>query len=431
MTSHDPGPFAGVGAITASETNPYEAMLARFDVAAEKLGLDPGVYEILKSTDRELIVSVPCLMDDGSYRVFRGYRVQHNLASGPAKGGIRFAPDLTLDEVRALAAWMTWKCAVVNVPFGGAKGGVVCDPKALSLGELERITRRYTSSILDIIGPERDVPAPDVNTNEQVMAWIMDTYSMHVRHTVTSVVTGKPICLGGSRGRREATGRGVLFALQDAARVCELDLSKAAIAVQGFGNVGGIAAELLHAEGFRVIAVSDIEGGIINRRGLDIPAVLEHVRRQGCVVGYPEADALPLDEVVEVDCDVLVPAAVENVIRAVNAPRVKARIIIEGANGPTTAAADQVLYEQGVFVVPDILANAGGVTVSYLEWVQDRMGYFWDEEEVNRRLGLVMSRAFSEVFEMSRRHQVPMRIGAYMLGVDRVAKSMKLRGIYA
>ena len=297
--------------------------------------------------------------------------------------------------------------------------------------ELERITRRYTSSILDIIGPERDVPAPDVNTNEQVMAWIMDTYSMHVRHTVTSVVTGKPISLGGSHGRREATGRGVLFALQDAARVCEVDLAKAKVVVQGFGNVGGIAAELMHAEGIRVIAVSDIDGGIINRSGLDIPAVLAHVRQSGGVAGFPEADKLALDEVVEVDCDVLVPAAVENVIRVANAPNVKARIIIEGANGPTTAVADQVLYEKGVFVVPDILANAGGVTVSYLEWVQDRMGYFWDLEEVNRRLGLVMSRAFSEVFEMSEKHKVPMRIAAYMLGVDRVAKLVKLRGIYA
>ncbi len=426
---HDPGPYAGTG--NPKETNPYEAMLDRFDQAAEKLGLDRGLYEILKRTDRELTVSVPCLMDDGSFQVFRGYRVQHNLAVGPAKGGIRFAPDVTLDEVRALAAWMTWKCAVVGVPFGGAKGGVVCDPKALSMGEIERITRRYTVSIMDILGPERDVPAPDVNTNEQVMAWIMDTYSMHVRHTVTAIVTGKPVVLGGSLGRREATGRGVLFILQEAAKVRGLDLSTARVAVQGFGNVGGVAAELIHADGTKVVCVSDIDGAIYNPNGLDIPAVVKWVKENGSVMGYPEADALTGDEVIEIDCDVLVPAAVENVIRLANADKVKASIIIEGANGPTTARADEVLTDKGVFICPDILANAGGVTVSYLEWVQDRMGYFWEEDEVNRRLGIVMTRAFREVHEMSEKHDVGMRIGAYMLGIDRVAKVMKIRGIYA
>jgi len=427
--SHDPGPYAGTG--RESEFNPYEAMLDRFDQAARKLRLDPGIYEILKSTDRELTVSVPCLMDDGSYRVFRGYRVQHNLAVGPAKGGIRFAPDVTLDEVRALAAWMTWKCAVVGVPFGGAKGGVVCDPKALSIGELERITRRYTVAIMDIIGPERDVPAPDVNTNEQVMAWIMDTYSMHMRHTVTSVVTGKPVGLGGSLGRREATGRGVLFVLREAAAVKKLDLDNATVVVQGFGNVGGIGAELIHAEGAKIVGVSDIEGAIYADSGLDIPKVQEHVRKTGSVLGYPGADEVNKDEVVELPCDVLVPAAVENVIRRSNADKVQASIIIEGANGPTTARADEILFDKGVFVVPDILANAGGVTVSYLEWVQDRMGYFWEEDEVNRRLGIVMSRAFNEVKEMADKHDVGMRIAAYMLGIDRVGRFMSMRGIYA
>ena len=430
MTSTDPGPFAGAG--PSAEFNPYEAMLDRFEQAASRLGLDPGMYEILKTCDRELSVAVPCLMDDGTYRVFRGYRVQHNLATGPSKGGIRFAPDVTLDEVRALAAWMTWKCAVVGVPFGGAKGGVICDPKALSLGELERITRRYTAAILDIIGPERDVPAPDVNTNEQVMAWIMDTYSMHVRHTVTSVVTGKPIGLGGSFGRREATGRGVLFVLQDAAEVCGVDLSKARVAVQGFGNVGGVAAELIHQEcGSKIVAVSDIEGAIYNDGGLDIPALMDHLKRTGTVVGFPGSERIDRDTVVELPCDVLIPAATENVIRQNNADKVQARIIIEGANGPTTARADKILKEKGVFVVPDILANAGGVTVSYLEWVQDRMGYFWDEDEVNRRLNVVMSRSFAEVHEMAEKHDVGMRIGAYMLGVDRVSKVMKMRGVYA
>lgn len=429
MISHDPGPYAGVG--SSVETNPYEAMLARFDQAAMRLGLDPGLYEILQSTDRELTVSVPCLLDDGTYRVFRGYRVQHNLAIGPAKGGIRYAPDVTLDEVRALAAWMTWKCAVVSVPFGGAKGGVVCDPKAMSIGELERITRRYTASIMDIIGPERDVPAPDVNTNEQVMAWIMDTYSMHVRHTVTSVVTGKPVGLGGSLGRREATGRGVLIMLECAAEMKSLDLSKQRIVVQGFGNVGGVAAELIHEKGGKVIAVSDIDGGILNENGLDIPDVMRFCQENGTVVGYPEAVAVKGEEMVELDCDVLIPAAVENVITFNNADRLKAKIIIEGANGPTTAKADQVLHDNGVLVLPDILANAGGVTVSYLEWVQDRMGYFWEEDEVNRRLSLVMTRAFREVCEMAEKHDVPTRIGAYMLGIDRVARFMKLRGIYA
>jgi len=430
MTSHDPGPFAGVGA--AVELNPYEAMLARFELAAEKLGLDPGLYEILRCTDRELTVSVPCMMDDGSFRVFRGYRVQHNLAMGPAKGGIRFAPDVTLDEVRALAAWMSWKCAIVNVPFGGAKGGVVCDPKALSLGELERITRRYTSAIIDIIGPDRDVPAPDVNTNEQVMAWFMDTYSMHVRHTVTSVVTGKPIGLGGSYGRREATGRGVLFMLQEAAKVRKLDLSKATVVVQGFGNVGGIGAELIDREtGAKIVGVSDIEGGIFNEAGLDIPKLLEYSKKHGTIVGFPGAQAVSKDEIVGLPCDVLIPAATENVIRQDNAASVQASIIIEGANGPTTARADKILRDKDVFMVPDILANAGGVTVSYLEWVQDRMGYFWEEDEVNRRLGLVMTRAFGEVYEMSKTHDVDMRIAAYMQGVKRVGDVMRIRGVYA
>jgi glutamate dehydrogenase (NAD(P)+) len=431
MSSTDPGPYAGVGQTAAAETNPYEAMLERFGKAADLLGLDKGIYEILKVPDRELTVSIPCLLDDGTYRVFRGYRVQHNLAMGPSKGGIRFSPDVHLDEVRALAAWMTWKCAVVNIPFGGAKGGVVCDPRSLSMGELERITRRYTAAIMDILGPDRDVPAPDVNTNEQVMAWIMDTYSMHVRHTVTAIVTGKPVGLGGSLGRREATGRGVLVALREAGKVRELDLGKARVAIQGFGNVGGIAAELIHKEGTRVVAVSDIAGAVHNKNGLDIPKLVQWAKQHGSVGGFPGADAIKLDELVEVDCDVLIPAATENVIRQANAPKVKARIILEGANGPTTARADEILEDNGVFTVPDILANAGGVTVSYLEWVQDRIGYFWEENDVNERMSKVMVRAFHEVHDMAKKHGVNMRIASYMVAVDRVARIIKLRGIYA
>ncbi len=416
----------------AAETNPYESMLARFDQAAKKLGLDPGLYEILKTPDRELTVSVPVLMDDGSFRVFKGYRVQHNMAIGPYKGGIRYDMNVSLDEVKALAAWMTWKCAVVNVPFGGAKGGVICDPKSMSVGELERLTRRYTAAIMDILGPDRDVPAPDVNTNEQMMAWIMDTYSMHVRHTCTAVVTGKPVGLGGSLGRREATGRGVMFVLREAAKALNVDLKKARVVVQGFGNVGSWGARLIQEQlGAKIVAVSDVEGAVHNENGLDIKALFEHVAKTKSVVGFKGGKAIDKDTILEQPCEVAVPAAIENVITTANAKKIQARIIVEGANGPTTADADKILHEKGVFVVPDILANAGGVTVSYFEWVQDRMGYYWEEDEVNQKLDRVMTKAFAEVHAMSEKHKVPTRIGAYMVGVNRVAEFMKKRGIYA
>jgi glutamate dehydrogenase (NAD(P)+) len=414
MLQADPGPFAGA---PSGETNPYDAMLRRFDLAANKLGLDEKIYEILRVPDREMTVAIPVQHDNGSWEVYTGYRVQHSLARGPAKGGIRFDKNVTLDEVRALAAWMTWKCAVVNVPFGGGKGGVICDPKPMSDRELEQLTRRYTAAIMDIIGPDRDVPAPDVNTNEKIMGWLMDTYSMHVRSTSAAVVTGKPIILGGSLGRREATGRGVLFTLEEAAKYKKIDLSKSRVSVHGFGNVGGIGAQLIAEKGIKVVAVADVNGGLYNKNGLDIPKIQAYAAKHKTVVGYPEADAIGGLDVITIDCDVLVPAAIENVITTQNAAKVKAKIIVEGANGPTT--------------VPDILANAGGVTVSYFEWVQNRMGYYWTEEEVNEKLERVMRRSFKDVADMAEKHKVNLRIGAYMVGVDRVAQAIKARGIYA
>jgi glutamate dehydrogenase (NAD(P)+) len=424
----DPGPFAGA---STGETNPYAAMLRRFDLAANKLGLDDKIYEILKVPDRELTVAVPVQRENGKWEVFTGYRVQHSLARGPAKGGIRFDKNVDLDEVRALAAWMTWKCAVVDLPFGGGKGGVICDPSEMTERELEILTRRYTASIMDIIGPDRDVPAPDVNTNEKIMGWLMDTYSMHVRHTAMAVVTGKPLVLGGSLGRREATGRGVLFALEEACRHKNVDLSTARIAIHGFGNVGGIAASLIHERGFKVVAVADKFGGLYNKDGLDIPAIHAYVAKNRSVVGYPEADALKGLDVITCDCDVLIPAAIENVITTKNARDVKARIIVEGANGPTTADADPILEEMGITSVPDIYANAGGVTVSYFEWVQNRQAYRWSEELVNQRLEEVMRRSFAEVAGMAEKYGVNLRVGAYMLGIARVADAIRARGIYA
>jgi glutamate dehydrogenase (NAD(P)+) len=383
---------------TDKELSVYESMAARFDVAARKLNLDEGLTKYLRTPNREIIVHIPVAMDSGELDVFDGYRVQHSIARGPSKGGIRFAPNVTLDEIRGLAAEMTWKCAVVNIPFGGAKGGVVCDPEKLSPGELERITRRYTAEILDYIGPERDVPAPDMNTNEQTMAWIMDTYSMHVRHTVTASVTGKPLDLGGSRGRREATGRGCMI-------VCEA--------------------------GYKVIGVSDIHGGIFNTRGLDVSALREHVKETKTVKGFPGGEAIDNMEILEQDCEVLLPAATESVITSKNADRIRARILVEGANSPTTPPADSILFDRGVFVIPDILANAGGVTVSYFEWVQDRQGYFWPEGMVNDRLKQIQVAAFNDVVGYGEKHNVNNRIAAYMLAIDRVAFSVKLRGIYA
>ncbi len=412
------------------ETNPWEAQAARFNEAARKLNLDEGMWKVLSHPTREIILHIPVQMDDGRMEVFTGYRVQHSIARGPAKGGIRYAPDVTLDEVRALASWMTWKCAVVNIPFGGAKGGVICDPRLLSTQELERITRRYTAELLDYIGPERDVPAPDVNTNEQVMAWIMDTYSMHVRHTTTAVVTGKPLDLGGSRGRREATGRGCMIVTEEAMK--KLGISNPVrVIVQGFGNVGGQAARLMHENGFKIVGVAEIDAGIYNPRGLDIPKLIEYRKRQGTVEGFPEAEAVNMHQILTYDCDVLVPAAIENQITSHNAADIKARIVVEGANGPTTALADEILRDKGVFVVPDILANAGGVTVSYFEWVQDRQGYFWTEEAVIERMDRIMRTSFHDVAAYAENHGVTMRIAAYMLAIDRVAFAVNLRGIYA
>ncbi len=414
-----------------SEENPFEAMMSRFDVAAKLLKLDPGLYKVLRNPQTQVIVSLPVHMDSGETEVFTGYRVLYNTSRGPAKGGIRFDLGVTLDEVRALAAWMTWKCAVVNIPFGGSKGGVICDPLKMSAGELERLTRRYTSSIIEILGPDSDVPAPDVNTNERVMAWIMDTYSMHKRHTVTAVVTGKPLAMGGSAGRREATGRGCMLVTREALKHLGMPLKGAKVVVQGFGNVGSIAAELLQAEGAVVVAVSDVSGGLYNPKGLDVKEVIAWREKNRYVKGYAKAEAVDNDKFLTLPCDVLLPAALENVITSRNASKIQAKVIIEGANGPTAAAADEILEKKGVFVVPDILANAGGVTVSYFEWVQDRDGYFWTEDTVNQRLEEIMVRSFDHVLEVSKKYNVNMRIAAYTLAIDRVAAVHRLRGMYA
>jgi glutamate dehydrogenase (NAD(P)+) len=413
------------------EDNPFESMMQRFDEAAKRLDLDPNIYKILRWPNREITLYIPVLMDDGNYQVFTGYRVQHNFARGPAKGGIRYSPDVTLDEVRALAAWMTWKCAVVNIPFGGGKGGIVCDPREMSQRELERMTRRYTSDLMDFIGPERDVPAPDMNTNEQVMAWMMDTYSMHVRHTVTAVVTGKPIEIGGSRGRREATGRGLLFVCNEACKKFNLRINDTRVVIQGAGNVGGTAALLMHAEGYKVIGIADITGALYNPKGLDVPGVLRYLKENKTVEGYSEAEHISAPDLLEVECEILMPAATENQITSHNADRIKCRILAEGANGPTTADADKVISAKNIFVIPDILANAGGVTVSYFEWVQDRMGFFWNEQTVNTRLHDIMVESFNDVVRVAEKYRVNTRLAAYMLAIDRVAYDTRLRGIYA
>jgi len=411
--------------------NPFEEMMSRFDDAAERLGLEPGLYKILRMPEKQIIVAVPVALDNGEIEVFTGYRVIYNTSRGPAKGGIRFDMQVTLDEVKALAGWMTWKCAVVNLPFGGAKGGVICDPSRMSNGEIERLTRRYTSGIIDFLGPDSDVPAPDVNTNERVMAWVMDTYSMQKRHTVTAVVTGKPIAIGGSLGRREATGRGCMFVTREALKKLGMPIQGTRVAVQGFGNVGSVAADLMAKAGMIVVAVSDKSGGIYNPRGLVLADVFQHVQTHRFLNTYPSAEKISNEELLTLDCEVLVPAALENVITDENAAQIRARIICEGANGPTTAEADRILDQRGVFVIPDILANAGGVTVSYFEWVQDRGGYFWDEETVNNRLEKIMVQAFEEVTAMAESHKVNNRIGAYMLSVARVAAVHRLRGMYA
>ena len=417
--------------ILEKELNPWLAAETRFDEAALRLGLDDGMCKVLRTPARELTVHIPVMLDDGRLEVFTGYRVQHSIARGPAKGGIRFAPDLTLDEVRALAAWMTWKCAVVNIPFGGGKGGVICNPAVMSQGELERITRRYTAEILDFIGPERDVPAPDMGTNEQTMAWMMDTYSMHKRTTTTAVVTGKPLNLGGSRGRAEATGRGCLIVTLEALKILGLNPASTRVVVQGFGNVGGMAAKLMARAGFKIVALIEVEGAVYNPKGLDIDALIVHRMETGSILDFPEAENMDAQQAMFLDCDVLIPAAKENVITSQNADKIRAKILCEGANGPTTAVADEILADKKVFVIPDILANAGGVTVSYFEWVQDRQGFFWNEQLVNGRLEEIMVDSFRDIVSYASKHNVNNRIAAYMVALDRVAFAIKLRGIYA
>jgi glutamate dehydrogenase (NAD(P)+) len=410
--------------------NPFEIAQAQFDTAAEQLKLEPWLREVLKRPKRQLIVSIPTRMDDGTFRVFEGYRVQHSLARGPAKGGIRYHPDVTLDEVKALASWMTWKCATVNIPFGGGKGGVVCNPKQMSQRELENMTRRYASEISIMIGPERDIPAPDVYTNPQVMAWIMDTYSMTMGETQLGVVTGKPLQLGGSQGRAEATARGVQFITREACREKKIPLRGARVAVQGFGNAGSVSARLLGEDGAAIIAVSDSQGGLHDPKGLDVKAVQVYKDRTGSLRGFPEADPITNERLLELECDILVPAALENQITLENAGKVRAKIVVEAANGPTTPGADEVLHRNGVFLIPDILANAGGVTVSYFEWVQSLQSFFWEEGQVNQHLEKVMTRAFSEVLAIARSYGLHMRTAAYILAVGRVAEATRIRGIY-
>ena len=413
------------------EKNPWESQAARFNVAAEKLNLDPGLWRVLQQPNREIIVHIPVMMDNQQLEVFTGYRVQHSIARGPAKGGVRYAPDVTLDEVRALASWMTWKCAVVNIPFGGAKGGIICDPKHMSRGELERMTRRYTSELIEFIGPEKDVAAPDVNTNEQTMAWMMDTYSMHMRQTVTAVVTGKPLNMGGSRGRREATGRGVMIIADESIKYLKMARETTRVIIQGFGNVGSNAALLMHQAGYKIIGIGEWDGGLYNSKGIDIAALTEYRQHEGTIHGFKGAERADTEELLIADCDVLVPAATENVITSLNADRVRAKILVEGANGPTSAAADDILADKHVFVMPDILANAGGVTASYFEWVQDRQGYFWKESVVNEQLKDIMEESFEAVVRYAQTHHVNNRIAAYMLAIDRVAFTIRQRGIYA
>jgi len=413
------------------EINPWEAQEARFDFAARKLNLEDGLWKLLRMPAREIIVHFPVTMDDGRIEIFTGFRVQHSIARGPGKGGLRYAPDVTLDEVRALASWMTWKSAVVNIPFGGAKGGIICDPKKLSQSELERITRRYTSELIDSIGPEKDILAPDMNTNEQTMAWIMDTYSMHMGHTVTSVVTGKPMNVGGSRGRLEATGRGVQVICDESLRYLQMPVAGCRVVIQGFGNVGSNAARLLMERGYKIVGVAEQDGGLLNPDGIEIHQLIEYKRRNATTLGFRGAEAVPSDELLTAECEILIPAATDNVITSRNANRIQARIIVEGANGPTTAVADEILAEKRIFIMPDILANAGGVTASYFEWVQDRQGYFWKEAVVNEQMESILRESFEDVVRYAEAHNVNNRIAAYMLAIDRVAITIRQRGIYA
>src|SRR5215471_10115743 len=410
--------------------NPYHMAVQQFEAAAEKLHLSEDLREVLRQPKRELAVNFPVRLDNGRIKTFTGYRVQHNVNRGPAKGGIRYGPDVTLDEVKALAMWMTWKCAVVGIPYGGAKGGVICDPKHMSPGELERLTRRYASELAIIIGPHSDIPAPDVNTNAQVMAWIMDTYSMHEGYSIPAVVTGKPLSIGGSEGRNEATATGVLFVTRQAARRLAIPLQGARVSIQGYGNAGAIAARLFHNEGCKIVAVSDTRGGIYNESGLDPAAVLRHKQEHGSVVGFPHAQQVSVQEVLEVPCEILIPAATEGVITAKNADRVQARIVAEAANGPTTPQADTILFDKGVTVIPDILANAGGVTVSYFEWVQDLQSFFWGVEEISQKLEVIMNHAFAAVAEQAEQSHCDLRLAANMLAISRVAEATQMRGIY-
>ncbi|MFN2374413.1 MAG: Glu/Leu/Phe/Val dehydrogenase [Cyclonatronaceae bacterium] len=411
--------------------SPFESMMERFRFAADLLKLEDGMFQYLSSPTRQVITSIPVEMDNGEIKVFEGYRVIHNNVLGPSKGGLRYSPDVTLDEVNALAAWMTWKCAVVNVPFGGAKGAIKCNPRELSLKELERITRRYTANMFEVFGPEQDIPAPDMNTNEQVMAWIMDTYSMHSRKSDTAVVTGKPILIGGSRGRKEATGRGVVTLILAALSKLGMSPVGCRVVIQGFGNVGAISAKLLYEQGSKIIGISDITGGYYNPDGIDIPKAMEYsVANKGSLEGFSNADNISNEALLELECDVLVPAAKEDQINRHNAPNIKAKIIAEGANGPITANADQILDSMGILIIPDILANAGGVTVSYFEWVQDRQGYFWTEERVNRRLNRMMRSAFQLIFEVKEQYNITLRQAAYVYAIRKVADTLRLRGIY-
>jgi glutamate dehydrogenase (NAD(P)+) len=415
----------------AAQGSIFEAMLQEFDVAARILHLEPGIWKILTQPKRQIIVSCPVQMDNGDIEVFTGYRVQYNITLGPAKGGIRYHPDVNLDEVTALAAWMTWKCAVSHIPFGGGKGGVVCDPTRMSPRELEALTRRYVAEIIDAIGPDKDVPAPDVNTNQQIMAWVMDTYSMHVGHTETAIVTGKPVELGGSKGRREATGRGVMICTREAARHLGLDMQGATVAVQGFGNVGSVSAALIAELGARIVAVTDWKGGVHAEGGLDLTKLEEWTRQHQTVDGFPGADSFTNEDLFKLDVDILIPAALENQITAENAGDIRARVVVEGANGPTTPEAHRLMHERGIFVVPDILANSGGVTGSYFEWVQNRHGYYWSEQEVNRQLEEKMVESFTAVLRTSLKYKVDMRTAAYIVAIDRVATVTRMRGMYA
>jgi len=415
------------------ELNVYQSAEARFEIAAQKLGLEDGLYKYLKHPSKEIKVYIPIARDTGQLEIFIGFRVLHSSIRGPGKGGIRFAPDVNIDEVRALAAWMTWKCAVVNIPFGGAKGGVICDPTKLSKGELERITRRYTAELSEWFGPERDVPAPDIGTNDQTMAWVLDTYAMHVRQATTAVVTGKPLDLGGSQGRKEATGRGLMMCCNRALEKLKMKREGCRVIIQGFGNVGSQAALLMHAAGYKIIGLADINGGLLNENGFDLPKVYDWVYNQrNPLPAFPGGGTkVSAQEVLFHPCDILVPAATENQITSKNAERVDCKILCEGANGPTTSHADAVIEKKGIFIIPDILGNAGGVTVSYFEWVQDRQGFFWRESEVNERLQDVMDHSFDQVVKYAETHEVNNRIAAYIVAIDRVARALKLRGIYA